>query len=415
MTIPTAIAFLPGTSGRGDFWAPVAERFPEFRSVFFDWPGFGGIESDPSVSSFNDLASLVIEQLDGPTVVVGQSMGGVVAALVAARRPDLVSHLVLAVTSGGVDMGAFGAADWRPASRATHPDSPAWTWEDRPDTTDVLASLPMKTLLIWATDDQISPLTVGAYLDGLIPRSRLVVFESDDHWVARENEALVADEIRALIMPTVGLIHTAEVHVATFDQLIDAAAPSNVRVEHVVDAELLARARTFGVDDPGVCAGTRAALERLSSAGADIIVCTCSTIGGLAEVLPSPVRVLRVDRPMAAEALVSAETIAVVVALESTLEPTLGLLFEEAKRAHRSPRVVSATCLEAWALFESGDSAGYANAIADYVNALPADIDTVVLAQASMLSALTLIDQTSRRVFASPPSAVKAALAALIP
>lgn len=177
-------------------------HFDKSKSVIFDWPGFGDVpaDADKELGCYDDLATLVIERLEGPTVLVGQSMGGVVATMVAKRRPDLVSHLVLAATSGGVDLSSLGAVDWRPSSRAANPTNPSWMWDERPDMTDTLSSLTVPVLLVWATDDPISPLSVGEYLNNLIPQARLVVFECDDHWVARIHGDDVANEIHALTL-----------------------------------------------------------------------------------------------------------------------------------------------------------------------------------------------------------------------
>jgi pimeloyl-ACP methyl ester carboxylesterase len=193
-------AFLPGASGRGDFWSTVAVHFDECTSLTFDWPGFGDVPADANreLSSYDDLATLVIEQLEKPTVLVSQSMGGVVAAMVAKRRPDLVSHIVLAATSGGVDLSSLGATDWRPSSRVANPTNPHWMWDERPDMTETLRNLKVPVLLVWATDDPVSPLSVGEHLNKLIPHARLVVFECADHWVARIHGDEVAREIHAL-------------------------------------------------------------------------------------------------------------------------------------------------------------------------------------------------------------------------
>ncbi len=139
----STIVFLPGASGRGEFWSPVAVHFDHAKSVMFDWPGFGDVPAEihRQPASYDDLATIVIERLDGPAVVVAQSMGGVVAAMVAQRRPDLVSHLVLAATSGGVDLSSLGAVDWRPSSRPANSSNPTWMWDERPDMTDTLSTL----------------------------------------------------------------------------------------------------------------------------------------------------------------------------------------------------------------------------------------------------------------------------------
>jgi pimeloyl-ACP methyl ester carboxylesterase len=62
--------------------------------------------SAPGTESFSiDLlaadAALVAEALGGPVHVVGYSMGGYIAQILAATRPDLVASLVLMSTSGG--------------------------------------------------------------------------------------------------------------------------------------------------------------------------------------------------------------------------------------------------------------------------------------------------------------------------
>ncbi len=407
-------AFLPGASGRGEFWDPVRERLDALvgDAVTFDWPGLGGVAAHPNVTSLDDLATRVIDRLTGPTVLVAQSMGGVVATMVAERRPDLVSHLVLAVTSGGVDVAAFGAADWRPGSRTAHPDNPAWLYEPVRDLTSALASLPMKTLLLWASDDVISPHVIGQHLPELVRRSRLVTFESDDHWVARAHADEVAAEIDALVTPCIGFLHTSAVHVDTFDALIAAASDDDVATVHLVMEQLLDDARSCGVDDPQLADNVAAALHDLVDDCADVIVCTCSTIGGLAERIGAAVPVLRVDRPMCAEAVGAATRIAVVVAVESTTAPTLALLNEECERQQRWPSIDVAPCLEAWTNWESGDVAAYHRCVAAHVDGLGEAIDTAVLAQASMLGALTfLAARRGRRVFVSPPTAVAAALA----
>lgn len=85
-------------------WAPVFEPLGEhFRVIAPDLRGHGrGIRSRRRFSledCADDLAGL-IDQLDcGPVVVVGYSMGGLVAQLLWHRRPDVVAGLVLCSTT----------------------------------------------------------------------------------------------------------------------------------------------------------------------------------------------------------------------------------------------------------------------------------------------------------------------------
>jgi pimeloyl-ACP methyl ester carboxylesterase len=189
------VTFLPGTSGRGSFWSLVVDRLPGIDTRLVDFPGLGGVPADRRVQSFDDLVALVIAELDQPCALVGQSMGGYVAARVALARPDLVTHLVLAVTSAGVDRNALGLEDWRPTWNPGEPGSP-WVAAPQPTLEADLPSITVPTLLIWASDDPISPLPIGRRLNQLVPNSELVVYTSSDHWVVHQEIDDVSRRIR---------------------------------------------------------------------------------------------------------------------------------------------------------------------------------------------------------------------------
>lgn len=191
---------MPGSSGAASFWLPVGELLPAaWRKRYLDWPGMGSVPPSPRIASYDDLADLVLDRLEEPTALVAQSMGGVVAAKVAIRRPDRVSHLVLTVTSGGIDRSAFDLADWHADYRKAHPHAPAWIFEHGQDLSAALRTLRMPALLVWATRDAISPLAIGRHLAELMPQAWLVEIDSDDHWVVRQYPARVAREIETLI------------------------------------------------------------------------------------------------------------------------------------------------------------------------------------------------------------------------
>ncbi|MEQ6902088.1 aspartate/glutamate racemase family protein [Nocardioides sp. YIM 152588] len=213
-------------------------------------------------------------------------------------------------------------------------------------------------------------------------------------------------------MVTLGFLHTAEVHVATFEALVGEAAPASAAATvHAVAPDLLDRARAEG-PTPDLAEGVRAAVADVVARGADVVVCTCSTLGPIAESVDAGVAVLRVDRPMAAAAVAAGPRIGVVAALESTLAPTLGLIAGEAQRAGVAPAVVDAWVPEAWAAFESGDLAGYHAQVAAAARSIAGEVDVVVLAQASMAGAQPLLADLGVPVLVSPGLAVRAALAA---
>lgn len=132
------------------------------------------------------------------------------------------------------------------------------------------------------------------------------------------------------------LLHTSPVHVPVFDALRDRDHPGAV-LRHLVVPELLDRTRAEGPDS------VVPALRELLADSAGPVLVTCSSIGAVAESLAPElgVRVLRVDRPMAARAVRGGPRVAVLATVESTLAPTVALLEEEAERAAsrcRSPR-----------------------------------------------------------------------------
>jgi pimeloyl-ACP methyl ester carboxylesterase len=96
----TALVFLHFWGGSSRSWGPVIERLAKTqRCVAIDFRGWG--ESDKSANDYRletlaDDVCIVISQLGlRDFVVIGHSMGGKVAQLVAARRPTGLKQLIL--------------------------------------------------------------------------------------------------------------------------------------------------------------------------------------------------------------------------------------------------------------------------------------------------------------------------------
>jgi pimeloyl-ACP methyl ester carboxylesterase len=195
------LVFLPGAGGSPQFWRPLGNLLPnEWSKVYLGWPGIGEQPADPTVSSFADLVTLVERQLsEEPSDLLGNSMGGVVALHVALRNPGKVRRLVLAVTSGGVDVMKRVAYDWRPAQRAKFPTGAAWLADYDIDLTTEMPRVTMPALLLWGGRDPISPVMVGERLQQLLPNARLHVVTDGDHDIvqthARELSEMVIDHL----------------------------------------------------------------------------------------------------------------------------------------------------------------------------------------------------------------------------
>ncbi|MFD7121612.1 aspartate/glutamate racemase family protein [Streptomyces sp. NPDC059922] len=204
------------------------------------------------------------------------------------------------------------------------------------------------------------------------------------------------------------LLHTSPVHIPVFDALRDADHPGLV-LRHLVDESLLSRARAEGPE--AVAAEVASVLAGAVAEGATAVLCTCSTIGEVAErAAPAVgVPVLRVDRPMAVAAA-AADRVVVVAALDSTLDATAALIRQEAGERRIEIRTVLVE--GAWERFEAGDRDGYLNAVAAAVDAVT-EADVIVLAQASMADAAERA-ASGIPVFSSPRPGLNAAAAAAV-
>jgi pimeloyl-ACP methyl ester carboxylesterase len=187
------VVFLPGAAGGADFWQPVSDLLPaHWRKTYWHWTG-----ADPRVTSFGDAAALLAGELQPGSDLVAQSLGGAVALELALRHPDKVRRLVLVATSGGLDVGSLGGADWREAYTRSFTDAPSWITSERPDHTAELATVGAPTLLLWGDADPISPVSVGRALAALLPRATLHVVPGGTHSLGRDRAAEIAPLVAA--------------------------------------------------------------------------------------------------------------------------------------------------------------------------------------------------------------------------
>lgn len=95
------VAFLPGLFGQGRNFTQIAKGLQsEFQSLLVDLPNHGASDWTEDFD-YVSQADVVAEHLrstvasDGPINLVGHSMGGKVAMVLALRHPELVSRLVV--------------------------------------------------------------------------------------------------------------------------------------------------------------------------------------------------------------------------------------------------------------------------------------------------------------------------------
>jgi len=194
------MTFLPGAAGAGEFWTPVIRSLRRPCDVrVIDLPGLGRIPADPDVHGYRDLVDFVAGRTTDPGAVIAQSMGAFIGLDLALRKPDLVTHLVLVAATGGVDVAACGAADWRGAYMTEYPESQPWATEAVPDLTPRLGEMRAPVLLIWPSADPLSPIGVARAIAAKVSNTSLVTFESNDHWVARRFPMETAAAIESFV------------------------------------------------------------------------------------------------------------------------------------------------------------------------------------------------------------------------
>ncbi len=198
MPEPTKLIFLPGAGGDPFFWQPVSDLLVcQASRKLLGWPDFGLVPQDPKVRGISDLVALVVGEIDQPTALIAQSMGGVVAIRAALERPGLITHLVLTATSGGVDMSDLEVHDWRPAYIEANPTIPRWFAEYTEDLSGAIGAVRAPALLLWGDADPISPVAVGLRLKGLLPKCNMHVLRGGAHDLANKLARNVAPLIDA--------------------------------------------------------------------------------------------------------------------------------------------------------------------------------------------------------------------------
>jgi Asp/Glu/hydantoin racemase len=202
------------------------------------------------------------------------------------------------------------------------------------------------------------------------------------------------------------VLHTVAALPAVFDPLLREEAP-HVRPYHVVDESLLADTIEHG-QLPRTAARLASYVTHAEAAGARAVLVTCSSLGPAAEAARalSGIPVLRVDDPMAAEAVRTGPRIGVLATVDSTLRPTADLVRRHAAAEGVSATVTTTTCPGAYAARQAGDAQEHDRLIAAEARRLAAGHDVLVLAQASMAAAVAALgaDGLGVPVLTSPRS-----------
>ena len=209
---------------------------------------------------------------------------------------------------------------------------------------------------------------------------------------------------------TLGLIHTSATLVPIFQQLCSEYLPG-VNVFNIVDDRLIKDVIAKGKLAPGTARRVVDYVASAEAAGADRILVTCSSIGRAVEAAAtlSSVPVLRVDQPMADLAVSKGTRIGVVATLPTTLEPTADLVKRRAQVAGKDIQLTSKLCEGAFDALMGGNPGLHDQMVAQALRELSAEVDVILLAQASMARVVDTLPEAEKTVpiIASPPEAIR--------
>lgn len=119
------VVFIHGLGEDGASWTPVVARLGDRVTAYCpDLRGHGGTtagEGQGAAAQLADDLAGFLEQVSGPAVCVGFSLGGVIVLEAALRRPDLVRKAIVVGTSSKVGRAACAFFEQRIAQLETDP------------------------------------------------------------------------------------------------------------------------------------------------------------------------------------------------------------------------------------------------------------------------------------------------------
>ena len=209
---------------------------------------------------------------------------------------------------------------------------------------------------------------------------------------------------------TLGLIHTSATLVPVFQQLCAQYLPG-VQVFNIVDDSLIKNVIRNNALLPETARRVVDYAGSAEAAGADFILYTCSSIGAAVETAArlTSVPVLRVDQPMADQAVRTGKRIGVIATLPTTLEPTSDLVKRRAAAAGKEIELQSRLCEGAFDALMRGDTETHDRMVAEALKELSTQVDVIVLAQASMARVVEGLNEADKKVpiLSSPAIAIQ--------
>jgi pimeloyl-ACP methyl ester carboxylesterase len=198
------LILLHGLSGSRRWWGRNVPAFADsYRTYTVDLPGFGesrGVRWSRLDDIADRLADWLVDEGLTHAHIAGHSLGGAVAARLAARHPDRIDRLVLvdaAIRPRGTRLTARPAHVMRTIGCGSlgfapllvrdllrcHPRSFVAATVDalQTDWEPLLRRIEAPTLVVWGARDAITPLAIGQEIAAVVPGARLITLAEAGH------------------------------------------------------------------------------------------------------------------------------------------------------------------------------------------------------------------------------------------
>ena len=208
----------------------------------------------------------------------------------------------------------------------------------------------------------------------------------------------------------IAFIHTSPSMIPVFRALSDELLKGE-KIFNMVDESLLCDIIDRGCCPPATAKRLAGHVMAADEAGAEFILVTCSSMGRAVEASRALVKatVLRVDEPMANEAVRIGKMIGVIATLPSTLEPTAALIKARGSTVGKSVELTTQIVPGAFEAVISGNGAKHDELVGAALRELAKKVDVIVLAQASMARVVDSLAPADKPapILSSPRSAVE--------
>jgi aspartate/glutamate racemase len=180
----------------------------------------------------------------------------------------------------------------------------------------------------------------------------------------------------------------------------------DIELLSILDDALLRTVIEHGVVTPAARARMATHLRLAAEADSDAVLVTCNIYSLAVRDLRADfgsLPILAVDEPMAEQAVMGFSRIGVLGTGRSGLDAQVALLEDTAARAGRRVDIVSVLCAEAFHALTAGDGRRHDELLVEAMTAFDAaDVEVVVLAQASMARVVDALPEGGPPVLSSP-------------